>query len=146
MRIALIWLLTILVACENGNKELDPHIQTIEVIHLPWSCDSSKLFTPNYNAKYMKINCARWALSTDVIKYELSLDTLKALSFFIEPADSSLILPDSIEFFNDGVKLTGQFYKKRGFPKGDFSSSLADSALVFRYTKFNVLANKYQNL
>jgi hypothetical protein len=84
---------------------------------------------------------------SDVIKYAaITIDSLKYFSIFIEPADSSLILPNSIEFFNDEVRLTGQFYKDKGFPKSDKSQKPFDSARVFRYTKYEILKDKLNNL
>ena len=96
--------------------------------------------------KYSKTNCARWVFPRDLSKYKFSLDTLKALSIYVEPSDPSLALPDTIEFGNDGVRLWGQFYKTKGYPKGlNPPPKESDSARVFRYTKYEILNDKYHN-
>ena len=139
----------LLFACRTPSDKVFDEPQTIELVHLPWACDSSKFLLPTaFNiTSYNELNCARWTFPNDVSKYvDKSNDSLKYFSIFIEPEDSSVNIPNIIEFFNDGVKLTGQFYKKKGFPLGHQPLHPSDSAKVFRYKKFEILRNKYRDL
>ena len=146
MRYLIIAIIILLLSCKDSSNNLYSTYQTIEVIHIPWSCDSSKLYLPPLSSQYNDYDCAKWNFPEDVKKYaDISQDTLKSLCIFIEPIDSSLVLPDSIEFFNDGVRLTGQFYIKKGYVAKHNPLKLVDSARVFRYSKFTILRGKYKD-
>jgi len=142
-------ILIFLFACRSSDKNLlSNKIETIEVVHLPWACDSSKFLLPtSFNlTSYNEFDCARWVTPEDISRYEdKANDSLRHLSFFLEPADSSLTIPDTIEFNNDAIRVTGQFYLKKGFPKGHKPLHTPDSARVFRYSKFIILKHKYGN-
>lgn len=118
----------LLVALYLAPNKLEYREQTIEVSYIAWACD-----------------CANWATLADIKKYQReSRDTLAKLSIFIEPADASVALPDTIGFNGDVVKLTGRFYAKKGFPKGYQSSEYPDKARVFRYTHYKILESQYK--
>lgn len=110
---------------KNGLNE---NVETLELIYIAWACD-----------------CARWGImknggSADKEKDE---DSLFHACIFIEPAKPSLKLPDTIGYNSDIVRFTGQFYNKRGFPKGFLSFENPDAARVFRYKDYEVIKSNY---
>lgn len=113
------WILFLFSCREN---ELNGKVQKVRCQYIAWACD-----------------CANWARLEDIKKYEnAGGDTLADQCIFMEPANSSLILPDSLGS-KTVVEFTGQFYKKKGFPKGYSSVEMSDKARVFRYTKYQVI-------
>ncbi|OQP60705.1 hypothetical protein A3860_32415 [Niastella vici] len=116
---------TLLISCSNSLEEKE---QTLELSYIAWACD-----------------CANWATSEDIQKYnDTEEDALAEQSIFIEPADKSLILPDTLGYSMDIIKFTGHFYKKKGFPKEYSSQEKPDKARVFRYTKYQVIRSNYR--
>ena len=108
MRYLIIAIIILLLSCKDSSNNLYSTYQTIEVIHIPWTCDSSKLYLPPPSSQYDDYDCAKWAFPEDVKKYaDISQDTLKSLCIFIEPIDSSLVLPGSIEFLMMELDLLG---------------------------------------
>lgn len=127
MKFLLISILTVgLISCSTNS--LDEKTQTIELSYIAWGSD-----------------CANWATRDDIKKYNDSGDTLADLSIFIEPADNSLILPDTLGYNGDLIQFTGQFYKSKGFPKGYSSNEMPDKSRVFRYTKYKVIESNYKH-
>lgn len=89
--------------------------------------------------------CPTWITTSDRLKYQgkgLESDPAK-YCFYIEPADSSLVLPDSFYMLKRDVIVTGKFITNSGFPK-DYTVSKEDAlpAKVFRYTSFKIIAKK----
>ena len=124
-RFLLFTLMIFLFSC--GTNDLEDKVQTIELEYIPWSCD-----------------CANWVTIEDMDKFDDNRgDSLSRLSIFVEPADPSLALPDTIGYINDRIRFTGRFYKEKGFPKGFKSSEPADKSRVFRYTKYEILNSGY---
>ena len=115
---------TLLISCSN---RLDEKEQSIELSYIAWACD-----------------CANWTTQGDIQKYADDADALAERSIFIEPADKSLTLPDTLGYSMDVIKFTGHFYKKKGFPKDYSSQENPDKARVFRYTKYQVIKSNYQ--
>lgn len=128
MRIAL----TIILVCFisvflSGCKpnELSGKKETITLMYAGWACD-----------------CAQWITLEDAERYSGQLDTLGERSIYLEPASRDLELPDTL--FNENImslrlKLTGEFYKEKGFPEDFYSPQDPEAARVFRYTKYEVL-------
>ncbi len=115
------------VATFIPNK-LEEMEQTIEVSHISWACD-----------------CADWVKLDDIKRYDDNLgDTLATLSIFIEPADKSLELTDTLGYNGDILKLTGRYYIKKGFPKGYYSFEQPEKARIFRYTKYEIIKSNYR--
>jgi hypothetical protein len=124
----LLSLLMLLLLLSCNTDQLEDKVQTIELEYIPWACD-----------------CANWASPEDIDRYNDNKDdSLATLSIFVEPADPSLALPDTIGYINDRIRFIGQFYKTKGFPKGFKSSENGTRARVFRYTKFEVLNSGYR--
>jgi len=110
----------LLISCSNSLEEKE---QTIELSYIAWACD-----------------CANWATIEDIRKFnDNDQDALAERSIFIEPADASLALPDTLGYSMDVIKFTGHFYKKKGFPKDYSSQEKPDKARIFRYTKYQVV-------
>jgi len=81
----------------------------------------------------------------DITKYQNERgDSLADHCIYVEPSDSSLNLPDTIGYLNDVVRFTGQFYEKKGFPKGYRSIEMPDKARVFRYTHYEIVQSNYR--
>jgi hypothetical protein len=124
----LLSLLMLLLLFSCNTDQLEDKVQAIELEYIPWACD-----------------CANWASPEDIDRYNDNKDdSLATLSIFVEPADPSLALPDTIGYINDRIRFIGQFYKTKGFPKGFKSSENGTRARVFRYTKFEVLNSGYR--
>jgi hypothetical protein len=109
----------------DSTNTLEDKIQTLELDYIAWGCA-----------------CANWITLSDLKKYGDS-EQLEPHCFFIEPADSALNTADNIIPMEDYIKVTGQFYTKKGYPKGTFEEEEhLDSAKVFRYTKISIFKHK----
>lgn len=122
--------LTILISCSYFKTDsLEKKEQTKALPYIAWGCD-----------------CANWATIDDIRKYSDNIsDTLAERSIFIEPADPSLILPDTLCYTGDIINFTGHFYIGKGFPKGYSSEQNVDKARVFRYTKYQIIKSNYKD-
>ncbi len=122
-----------MLSCSSKKGGLDGNIQTLELTYIVWACD-----------------CANWATSEVLDKFSENIgDTLAKQSIFIEPANQTLELPDTLGYNNVVIKFTGQFYKEKGFPKGHHSYQNPEESRVFRYTSYEVVKSnfmKYQDL
>jgi hypothetical protein len=88
--------------------------------------------------------CANWATQDVITKYQ-DTGKLSDHCVFIEPADTSLILPDTLGYSGDIVQFTGQYYIDKGYPK-DYvkGEQQVDKAQVFRYTSFKIIKSNYR--
>lgn len=112
-------LILLLFSCQN---KLDGKVQKIRCRYIAFACD-----------------CANWARLEDLKKYgNAGGDTLADHCIFMEPADTSFVLPENLGSMAV-VEFTGQFYKYKGLPKGYKSEEMPDKARVFRYTKYRVI-------
>ena len=121
--------MTFLISCsEIGTNKLEEKEETIELTYIAWTCD-----------------CANWTSIEELKKYnpDNSDDSLAKISIFIEHADISQALPDTIGYTGDIIKLTGKFYKEKGFPKDYKSFENPDKARVFRYTSYKIVKSTY---
>lgn len=120
-------LLLLLISCACTNK-LTGKVETIRFKYIAWACD-----------------CANWIEPDTAAKYEKSGgDTLADHCVFMEPADSSLTLPDTLWHNNIEIAFTGQFYEHKGFPQGYNSQEFPGKARVFRYTGYKVIRSGYR--
>ena len=86
--------------------------------------------------------CANWATLDVIEKYEG--DSLASHCVFVEPADSSLILSDTLGYTGDIVQFIGQYYVDKGYPKDYIKGEQqVDKAKVFRYTSFKIIKSNY---
>jgi len=134
-RIILILTLIFLIfsSCFVENK-LEEKEQVLELEYIAWACA-----------------CANWVTTEDRERYENdenSGDALSNLTFFIEEANKSLILPDTLGYANDIIRFTGRFYKKKGFPKGVRTEpeEHLEKAKIFRYTKYEVVKSNFADI
>ena len=112
----------------DSTRKLESNEQTLRLEYMSWFC-----------------SCANWATPSDLAKYK-DTGKLSDHCIFIEPANSSLDLPDTIGYSADAVQFTGSFYLYPGFPKGFVQSEdKAEKAKVFRYTAFKILRSNYRN-
>jgi len=110
------------------TKSLEDTIQTLDLEYVAWACQ-----------------CANWTMPSDIDKYK-DTGKLSDHSIFIEPADSSLVLPDTLAYSGDLIKFTGQFYKEKGYPKNyERTEETVDKARVFRYKKYKVVRSNNQD-
>jgi len=121
---ALLVFLTIANSCEYffGTGRLEDKEQTLVATHIAFACD-----------------CADWIRTQDQNRFENREDSLVNACFYIEPADSTLELPGKLYQNGYIIEFTGQFYERKGFPKGYESEEMPDRAKVFRYTKYKVI-------
>ncbi len=134
----------LLLACSSNNSKPEPGSsndlatntnqlegtsQNLELSYIAWACD-----------------CANWATEADIRSTGENQDSLSHKSVFIEPADSSLALPDTLGFSGDLIRFTGQFYKEKGYPKKyPLTEMKVEKAKVFRYTGYTVLRSNYKS-
>jgi len=111
----------------NEKNSLNEKVETIELTYIAWACD-----------------CANWATKNDLKRYSENIgDSLAHRSIFIEPANQSIELADTLGYSNDIIKFTGQFYEKKGFPKDYQSFENPDKARIFRYSDYEVVKSNY---
>lgn len=104
---------------------MNSKIETVEFHYLNWACD-----------------CANWA-TLDVIK-KYGNDSLASHCVFVEPADTSLILPDTVGYVNDIVQFTGHYYIDEGYSNEYVESEQkVEKAKVFRYTSYKIIKSNY---
>ncbi len=118
-------LIILLFSCSTQQNKLNSKIETVEFHYINWASE-----------------CANWA-PMDLIKKNEN-DSLASYCVFVEPADTSLILPDTVGYINDIVQFTGQYYIDKGFPK-DYvkGEQQVDKAKVFRYTSYKIIKSNY---
>jgi len=141
MRIILVIPVIFFLSCntekqkENGidyyptyTKELEDTIRTIDLTYIAWACQ-----------------CAEWTTMADISRYQ-DTGKLSEHTIFIEAADSTLELADTLGYSGDFIRFTGQFYKDKGYPKNYPKTEMqVDKAKVFRYTKYEILESGYKN-
>lgn len=121
-----IFLFLFLLSCTSHPTHLEKQEQTVSFHYIAWACD-----------------CANWATAEDIYKYQ-DTDSLDQHCVFIEPADSSLTLPDTLGYNNDIIRFTGRYYVEKGFPKNYKTEQPVDKAKVFRYTGYKVIKSNYR--
>jgi hypothetical protein len=106
----------------DSTNILERKVQRLELEYIVWGCA-----------------CANWITPADRIKYDTN--GLADHCIFIEPADSSLELPDgTFQFDKENIRVTGQFYVRKDYPKGTIEmEEHLDKAKVFRFTKIEVI-------
>lgn len=115
----------LLFSCSTQQIKLNSKIETVEFHYINWACE-----------------CANWATLDVINKYKN--DSLASHCVFVEPADTSLILPNTVGYINDIVQFTGQYYIDKGYPK-DYvkGEQQVDKAKVFRYTSYKIIKSNY---
>jgi len=122
MRRLFILLIIIPFACTN---KLTGKAETVKFKYINWACDCANWIEPDTMAKYR----------------ESGGDSLADHCVFIEPADSSLKLPNALFNNNTEIAFTGQFYEHKSFSKGYKSIEYPDKARVFRYIAYKVIVD-----
>ena len=111
-----------------NNSPLENGIRTVNLTYISWACE-----------------CANWIEEGNYDKYS-DQDKLAENSIFLEPVDSSLILPDTLGYSADIIKFTGQFYTEKGYPKNyPKSEQKPEPARVFRYINYKVIRSNYRD-
>lgn len=100
--------------------------ETIEVDYINWACDCANFIETKY------------ALN------DPNYETREQDCIFIEPANAKLKLPDRYfekDHFEKKLRLTGQFYLKKGMPRfyEQKTPEKPAPARVFRYTKVEMV-------
>ena len=82
--------------------------------------------------------CANWIKKEDLKKDNGKLNMEHY--FFIEPASAKLELPIKFDAFKNRIRVTGQFYKNKDYPKGTIKGEEnLERAKVFRYSELEVI-------
>jgi hypothetical protein len=114
-------------SCSTQTNKLEEKKQTIKLEYIAWACE-----------------CANWATPEDVKRINKG-DPFSEKCVFIEPANSNLILPDTIGYSNDIVEFTGQFYIYKGYPNNYHKTEQdVEKAKVFRYTNYKIIVSNYK--
>ncbi|WP_421794533.1 hypothetical protein [Haliscomenobacter sp.] len=106
--------------------KLSATTETIEVNYINWACDCANFIETKY------------ALN------DLNYEIREQDCIFIEPANAKLKLPEQYfekDHFEKNLRLTGQFYLKKGIPRfhEQKTPEKPAPARVFRYSKFEVV-------
>jgi hypothetical protein len=155
MRIFALIVLMFTISCSDNSERTDKEPQAI-VKDTTAAKRNSKIISDATNTLESKIqhleleyiiwdySFPNWITTEDRNKY-YTKELLEAHSFYIEPANSSLNLPDSaFRFDKDNIKVTGQFYVRKDYPQGTIElEEPMVKAKVFRYTKIEVVKKKY---
>ena len=116
-----------LLSCSTPVNKLDNKTQTVEFHYIMWSCA-----------------CANWATLDNINKYQ-DTGKLSDHCVFVEPADNTLTLSDTLGYSGDIVQFTGQYYIENGFPKDYIKTEEpVDKAKVFRYTSYKIIKSNYR--
>jgi hypothetical protein len=111
------------------TKDLEDTVRTLDLSYISWACQ-----------------CANWATEADINKSQKDGYKLADKSIFVEPADSSLELPDTLGYSGDLIRFTGQFYKDKGYPKNYLKTEMqVDKAKVFHYRKYQIPKSNYRD-
>ena len=104
----------------NPNNILESKIQTLELDYAVFGCA-----------------CADWIKKEDLEKDKSTLNMEHFI--FIEPENSKLELPKNFDVVKNRIKVTGQFYKNKDYPKGMIQGEeYLERAKVFRYNKIEL--------
>lgn len=107
----------------DSTNILENRVQQLELEYILWGCA-----------------CANWITSKDMIKYQDS--GLAKHCIFIEPADSTLTIPDSFQPGSNKIIVKGQFYIREDYPQGTIQTEEnLEKAKVFRYTSLKIISN-----
>ncbi len=110
------------VDMSDSTNTLEDSVQTLEIAYTVWGCA-----------------CPNWIRVSEVENN----DTLRpyiSYHFYLEPADSTLEIPETFDAATHHLRVTGQFYTKKDYPKGTYpSEEILPKAKVFRYTKVELL-------
>jgi hypothetical protein len=110
------------------TSQLEDTVRTLDLSYVAWACQ-----------------CANWVKASEHEQYQKS-GGLGVRSMFVEPAEGTLNLPDTIGYTGDVIRFTGQFYKDKGYPKNfPITEMKPEKAKVFRYTKYEILSSGYVN-
>jgi hypothetical protein len=90
-------------------------------------------------------DCARWKIDIDNGNKTQGDESQKEF-IYLEAANQSIALPDSIGYTGDIIELTGQFYSRKGFPKGYESQEWPEKERVFRYKTYKIISSNYSYL
>lgn len=102
----------------NLNNILEPNIQVLELDYIVFSC-----------------GCANWIKKQDLEKASINMERY----MFIEAENPKLELPKNFDLNKNRIKVTGQFYKNKDYPKGMIQGEeYIDKAKVFRYNKIEL--------
>jgi hypothetical protein len=119
-------LILFILSCSTQPNKLNSKIQTEEFHYIMWACE-----------------CANWATLDDINKYQ-DTGKLSDHCVFVEPADKSLTLPDTLGYSGDIVQFTGQYYIDKGYPNDYIKTEQqVDKAKVFRYTSYKIIKSNY---
>src|SRR5262245_56876876 len=121
--ICILFVLVLIVSCRDSKGELNSKTETITLERVAFACD-----------------CADWVKPEYLDKPDFSDSAV-----FIDPADTSLILTDTLGYNGDRLIFTGQFYKSKGFSTGYSSIEMPEKAKVFRYRSYKVLKSNFAN-
>ncbi|NII28751.1 lipoprotein [Pseudoflavitalea sp. X16] len=117
----------LLTGCSDQPTKLSGKIETIEVAHINWACD-----------------CADF-IETKYFRNNPDYETKEEDCIFIEPANPKLKIPEDYYtkgYFDNNLKLTGQFYTDKGISdsyESKVSKSSAKKAKVFRYDSYKLI-------
>ena len=102
----------------NPNNILESKIQTLELDYAVFSC-----------------GCANWIKKEDLEKGRRNMEQY----IFIEAENPKLELPKNFDAVKNRIKVTGQFYKNKDYPKGMIQGEeYLERAKVFRYYKIEL--------
>ena len=109
----------------DSTNRLTGKIEKLEVAYTVWGCA-----------------CPQWIKTKDIIKQNDEKTKYIDYHFYLEPENKELELPVYFDAFRHIVKIEGQFYENKDYPKGTIEmEEKMPKAKVFRYSKLEVIDN-----
>ena len=106
----------------DSTNVLTGKIENLELEYTVWGC-----------------SCPQWIKTKDQNFKDTTIKFID-LHFYIEPSDAELDLPIYFDAFRHRLKIEGQFYERKDYPKGTVEmEEPMPKAKVFRYTKIQVV-------
>lgn len=114
-------------SCSTEQNKLNRKIDTVEFHYIMWACE-----------------CANWAIQ-DIITNYREKSKLSKHCAFVQPADSTLILSDTLGYNGDIVQFTGHYYLDKAYPKEYIKGEQqVEKNPIFRYTSYRIIKSNYR--
>lgn len=120
----------------DSAKGLQQQIDTIELMYIAFACDCPRWVVA---AEYNRIDSLNNGKHRDPTDNFVEFNDAE-FSYYLEPADKKLTLPDYVEVNGNRIRFTGRKYLKSGYPaNADFMDPNPTKGNVFRYYGYEII-------